>query len=298
MKKILLWIKAVRAPFFTASIIPVLVGGALSHREGIFQWPGLIFALLIVVANHAGANLLNDYFDAPGSDRINQSVTPFSGGSRLIQEGLATRRAYLTGALITYAGGLLLTIVLAISYYNLFILGLGILGMLLGVVYSATYTFGMGRGWGELAVGMAFGPCAVLGGYLLQTSQLSWGAFLAGIPVGLLIMGVLVLNEFPDLDADRTVGKRNWLVRAGDERRGVWIYLGIISLAYLTVLGGIFAGVFPVKILFSYSTLPLAVWILLKIWRYKGRVADLVPAMAGNIGLHFLTGLLICLGIW
>ncbi len=298
MKKILLWIKAVRAPFFTASIIPVLVGGALSHREGIFQWPGLIFALLIVVANHAGANLLNDYFDAPASDRINQSVTPFSGGSRLIQEGLATRRAYLTAALITYSGGLLLTIVLAISYYNLFILGLGILGMLLGVVYSATYTFGMGRGWGELAVGMAFGPCAVLGGYLLQTSQLSWGAFLAGIPVGLLIMGVLVLNEFPDLDADRTVGKRNWLVRAGDERRGVWIYLGIISLAYLTVLGGIFAGVFPVKILFSYSTLPLAVWILLKIWRYKGRVADLVPAMAGNIGLHFLTGLLICLGIW
>lgn len=298
MRKILLWIKAVRAPFFTASIIPVLVGGALSHREGLFQWPGLIFALLIVIANHAGANLLNDYFDAPGSDRINQSVTPFSGGSRLIQDGLATRQSYLTAAVIAYAGGLLVTIVLAISYFNLFILGLGILGLVFGVVYSATYTFGMGRGWGELAVGLAFGPCAVLGSYLLQTNQLSWGAFLAGIPVGLLIMGVLVLNEFPDLEADRKVGKLNWIVRAGNERRGVWIYLGIISLAYLTVLAGIFAGVFPVKIFFAYSTLPLAVWILLKTWRYKGRVAELVPAMAGNIGLHFLTGVLICVGIW
>lgn len=298
MRRILLWIKAVRAPFFTASTIPVLVGGALSHREGLFQWPGLIFALLIVIANHAGANLLNDYFDAPGSDRINQSITPFSGGSRLIQDGLATRRSYLTAALGTYSAGLLLTIVLAISYYNIFILSLGILGLILGVVYSATYPCGMGRGWGELAVGLAFGPCAVLGSYLLQTNHLSWGAFLAGIPVGLLVMGILILNEFPDLEADRTAGKRNWIVRSGGARKGVWIYLGIISLAYLTVLGGIVAGVFPAKILFAYSTLPLAVWILLKTWRYKGKVAELVPAMAGNIGLHFLTGLLITIGIW
>jgi 1,4-dihydroxy-2-naphthoate octaprenyltransferase len=298
MRKILLWLKAIRAPFFTASIIPVLVGAALSHREGVFQWPGLVFALLIVIAHHAGSNLLNDYFDAPGSDRINQSITPFSGGSRLIQDGLVARRSYLTAALATYSAGMLLTIVLAISYYNLFILVLGMMGMIFGIVYSATYTFGMGRGWGELAVGLAFGPFAVLGSYLLQTNHLSWGAFLAGIPVGLLVMGILILNEFPDLEADRTVGKRNWLVRAGDVKRGVWIYLGVICLAYLTVLAGIFAGVFPVKILFSYTTLPLAVWVLLKVSWYKGKVAELVPAMAGNVGLHFLTGLLICVGIW
>lgn len=298
MRNILLWIKAVRAPFFTASIIPVLVGAALSHREGFFQWQGLVFALLIVIAHHAGSNLLNDYFDAPGSDGINQSITPFSGGSRLIQDGLATRRSYLAAALAVYSVGMLLTIILAISYYNAFILVLGMLGMLLGIVYSATYTFGMGRGWGELAVGLAFGPFAVMGSYLLQTNHLSWGAFLAGIPVGLLVMGILILNEFPDLEADRRVGKRNWLVRAGDVKRGVWIYLGVISMAYLTVLAGIFAGTFPVKILFSYTTLPLAVWVFLKVSWYKGKVAELVPAMAGNVGLHFLTGLLICLGIW
>jgi 1,4-dihydroxy-2-naphthoate octaprenyltransferase len=298
MRKILLWLKAVRAPFFTASIIPVLVGVALSHREGMFQWPGLVFALLIVIANHAGANLLNDYFDALGSDKINQSITPFSGGSRLIQDGLVSRYSYLKAAIAVYAAGLLLSMILAIGYYNLYILIFGFLGLILGVVYSATYPFGMGRGWGELAVGLAFGPCSVLGSYLLQTNQLSWSAFLAGIPVGLLVMGILILNEFPDLEADRTVGKRNWIVRAGDVKRGVWVYLSIISLAYLTVLAGVFAGAFPVKILFAYSTLPLAIWVFLKACWYQGKVAELIPAMAGNIGLHFLTGLLICLGVW
>jgi len=298
MKNFLLWLKAMRAPFFTASLIPVMVGVAISHREGSFQWPGFIYALIIVLANHAGANLLNDYYDALGSDPINTSATPFSGGSRLIQKGLFSRRAYLRAAVIAYAIGLIISVFLALNYRNWLIPGLGVSGLLLGVAYSATYTFGMGRGWGELAIGAGFGPFAVLGSYLLQTNHLSWTAFLAGIPVGLLVMGILILNEFPDLEADRAAGKYNWIVRAGNIRRGVWIYLGTICLAYLTVLAGIFAGVFPVKILFSYSTLPLAIWIWLKTWRYKGKVAELIPAMAGNIGLHFLTGLLICVGIW
>jgi 1,4-dihydroxy-2-naphthoate octaprenyltransferase len=298
LSKILLWFKAVRAPFFTASIIPVLVGAALSHREGNFHILNLIYALIIVIAYHAGTNLLNDYCDASGSDPINHSVTPFSGGSRLIQAGILSREQYLKAALIAFSIGLLVTVLVAVNHRNQLILGIGGLGLILGVTYSAALTFGMGRGWGEPAVGMAFGPFAVLGSYLVQTNQLNWAAFLAGIPVGLLIMGVLVLNEFPDLEPDRAAGKRNWVVRAGNTRRGVWIYLAIISLAYFAVSAGVWAGVFPVRILFAYSTLPLAVWIWLKIRRYKGRVAELIPAMAGNIGLHLLTGLLICAGVW
>ncbi len=298
MKIVLLWLKAMRAPFFTASVIPVMVGAALSHREGFFDIQGLILTLMLVIAHHAGSNLLNDYYDATGSDPINQSVTPFSGGSRLIQEGVLPRQIYLRAAIVAYAIGLCITVFLAVNSGNLIILGIGTIGIILGVAYSATLTFGMGRGWGELAVGLAFGPFAVLGSYLVQSNHLSWVAFLAGIPVGLLIMGILVLNEFPDLEADRAVGKRNWVVRTGDVRRAVWIYLGIISLAYFTVLAGVVNGIFPVKILFSYITIPLAVWILLKIWRFKGKVAELIPAMIGNIGLHFFTGLLICLGVW
>lgn len=298
LKKLKYWLVATRAPFFTASIIPALVGAALAEREGFFKLSSLWFALLIVIFEHAGANLLNDYFDAAGSDLINQTPTPFSGGSRCIQKGIMAKDSFLKGSIYCYSFSLALAISLSILYEQPFILVLSTIGAILGVIYSLSWTFGMGRGWGELAVGLAFGPMATLGSYLLQTNVLTWHGFLVGIPVGFFIMGVLVLNQIPDYQADRDSGKRNWTVRAGGERRVVWIYLAIIAAAYLFVLVGIVTGVFPEHVLFSYSTIPLAIWICLKSWRYQGPVAELVPVLAGNIGLHFLTGLLIGLGLW
>ena len=297
-KKIKYLLVATRAPFFTASIIPALVGTSLAGREGFFELSSLGLALLIIIFEHAGANLLNDYYDATGSDLINQSPTPFSGGSRCIQKGILAKTSFLKGAIYCYSFSLAIATSLSILYEQPFILVLSITGVVLGVIYSLSWTFGMGRGWGELAVGIAFGPMATLGSYLLQTKVLTWQGFLVGIPVGFFIMGVLVLNQIPDYQADRDSGKRNWTVRAGGERRVVWIYLGTIVAAYLFVLIGIITKVFPEHVLFSYSTIPLAIWISLKSWRYQGQVAELVPVLAGNIGLHFLTGLLIGLGLW
>lgn len=298
LKNIKYWLVATRAPFFTASIIPVLVGAALAKREGVFRIWSLLFALVIVILEHAGANLLNDYCDAEGSDAINQTPTPFSGGSRCIQKGILSKAKCLKGSIFCYCVALFLAAALSISHRQPFILILSTLGAALGISYSLSWTFGMGRGWGELAVGLAFGPLAVLGSYLLQTNTVAWRGFGAGVPVGFLIMGVLILNQIPDYQADRTVGKRNWTVRAGGEHRVVWIYLAIITAAYLFVLIGILGGVFPEKVLFSYSTIPLAIWIILKSWRYQGPTAEIVPVLAGNIGLHSLTGLLIGLGLW
>jgi 1,4-dihydroxy-2-naphthoate octaprenyltransferase len=298
MNNIKLWLAAIRAPFFTASLIPVLVGAALSNRYGKFHFINLLFGLLILISCQAGANLINDYFDAAGSDRINNSPTPFSGGSRLIQQGRLSRSSYYKGAIIFYCAALTMIAVLTIIYRHPGILLLGISGIVIGIVYSARKTCGMGRGWGELAVGMGFGPLATAGSFLLQTNYLQPEAFLAGIPVGFLVMGILILNEFPDLEADRAVGKRNWIVRAGGGVKGVWIYLVVISLAYFTLVAGVFGGFFPAGILVSWSTIPLAVWILLKIKQYHGNVPEIIPALAGNIGLHFITGILITIGLW
>ncbi|MGE5607220.1 MAG: prenyltransferase [Bacteroidota bacterium] len=298
LKKIKYWLVATRAPFFTASVIPALVGAALAKREGVFSLWSLWFALVIVIFEHAGANLLNDYFDAEGSDLVNQTPTPFSGGSRCIQKGVLSKAKCLKGSTFCYSIGLSMAAFLSITHEQPFILILSMIGAALGISYSLSWTFGMGRGWGELAVGLAFGPLAVLGSYLLQTNTMAWKGFLAGVPVGFLIMGVLILNQIPDYQADRDAGKRNWTVRAGSEHQVVWIYLAIITAAYLFVLIGILSGIFPEQVLFSYSTIPLAIWIGLKSWRYQGPVAEIVPVLAGNIGLHSLTGLLIGIGLW
>lgn len=297
LHKIILWLRAARAPFFSASVIPVLVGVSLARQEGFFNLPLFLAALAAVVSNHAGANLLNDYYDAAGSDPINQKVTPFSGGSRLIQEGLLSRAAYLKAAYLAFAINLIITLTLSLFFRNAAIAFLGISGFILGVFYSVNRIYAMGRGWGEIAVGLAFGPIAVMGSYLFQTGRITWEALASGIPVGLLVMGILILNEFPDWDADRKVGKRNWIVRAGCGNRGVMVYIITITLAYLTVLGGVWSGLFPVRLLFSYATIPLAVWVGIKVWRFKNSVPEIIPALAGNIALHLITGILICVGL-
>ena len=244
IEKIKFWIKATRAPFFTASIIPVLVGTALAKHQGFFSLDDFIYALIIVVGEHAGANLLNDYCDAEGSDLINQNYSPFNGGSRCIQEGLLRKEVCLKASVCCYVMSVIPALALSLIRSQPAILILSLFGLMLGVAYSASWTYGMGRGWGELAVGIAFGPLAVLGSYLLQTGFLSWKGFWAGVPVGFLIMGVLVLNQIPDYQADRDSGKRNWTVKAGDERLAVWIYLAIITAAYTTVLTGVLGGFF------------------------------------------------------
>jgi 1,4-dihydroxy-2-naphthoate octaprenyltransferase len=297
MGRILLWIKAMRASFFSASLIPVMVGAALASRVTRLHWGTMVLSLLVVLGNHAGANMINDYYDALGSDAINQNVTPFSGGSHIIQQGLLPRNAFLHGTLLAYSIGLGIATGLTCYYGELLILVISLAGALLGLAYSVSCCYGMGRGWGELAVGIAFGPLAVMGSFLVQTGFLISEAFWAGVPVGFLIIGVLVLNQFPDREADGQVGKQNWIVRAG-ARRGVWIYLALISLAYLTIFIGVVVNLFPVKILFAYTTIPLAVWIVLETRRYYDKAPELVPALAGNIGLHLLTGLCMIVGLW
>lgn len=295
MVKILIWLRAIRAPILVAGLIPVLVGSALAAREGNFQIIALIYALIIVMSGQAGANLLNDYVDAEGSDRINTNYTPFNGGSRLIQDGILKRSASLRMALVAFVISLGTSGFVSFFYSNWLISLLGVIGVLLAIGYSSTFICGMAKGWGELMVGVAFGPLSVIGSYLLQTGTVDREAFLAGIPVAFFIMGVLILNQFPDITADALSGKRNWIVMLGIQK-GVWVYLVIIALAYLTLLGGVLTGIFPKTVLYSYMTIPLAVWVGLKLWRYRERVPELIPALAGNIGLHAIAGILITLG--
>lgn len=296
MEKIKLWLRAVRAPFLLAAVVPVLVGTSLAVREGFFSLTGMGCALLIILSSHAGSNMLNDYCDAKRSDAVNLNNTPFSGGSRLIQLGFLTRASYLRASLIAFGIALSTAVIASLIYGNGIILGLTVLGIFIGVGYSGVYICGMNRGWGELMVGTDFGPVSVMGSYLLQTNYISMQSLLAGIPVAFFIMGVLILNEFPDYKADLSVGKKNWIVSMGIQK-GVWIYLATIFMAYATITMSVILKIFPVQILYSYLTIPLAVWISLKLWRNREHTSQMIPVMAGNIGLHILAGLLFSIGL-
>jgi len=165
-----------------------------------------------IIGLHLGANLLNDYFDARGSDPINMRVTPFSGGSRAIQDGELAPRMVLSMAIFFFAIGFTIGIWL-ICLNRPLVIPIGLLGLGAGWAYSAPPLQLMSRGWGEAVIFFAFGPLVTLGTYYVMSGSLSWPAFAIGVPQGFFITGVIWINQFPDYEADRSANKRNLVVK-------------------------------------------------------------------------------------
>jgi len=130
------YIKALRAPFLTGSLIPVIIGAAYGFTDKHFSLLLFLITALGVAALHLAANLLNDYYDAKGSDPINVRLTPFSGGSRVIQNRQVAPWCVLSIAVFFYVLSLSAAIWLVFLGRPL-VLAIGLLGVAAGWAYSA-----------------------------------------------------------------------------------------------------------------------------------------------------------------
>lgn len=292
------WFKAIRVPFFTATIIPVILGSTLAwHQTDNFMWMRFWLTMLGALLIHAGTNLANDYFDHRwGNDRANLTPTPFSGGSRVIQEGLITPGSILSASLISFFLGGAIGLYLNFLSKGNAILILGIIGVFLGFFYTAK-PFRIGYGsLGELAVGIGFGPLMVMGSYYVQAQSLGFGVFLISIPVGILIAIVLFINEFPDYFADKSVGKKTMVVILG-KRKAVVLYHILLAAVYLFIILFVIFKYLPLACLMVLLSLPLALKAFIISKKNFDKIYELLPANAATIGLHSIIGLLLCAGI-
>ncbi len=139
------------------SIIPVIIGTAYAILEGKFIFVPFLITILGVGALHLGANLLNDYYDARGSDPINVRMTPFSGGSRVIQNGEIAPPIILVMSILFFALSLITAIWLTYIGRPL-VLIIGVLGLLAGWSYSSPPLQFMSRGWGEVVIFLPLAP--------------------------------------------------------------------------------------------------------------------------------------------
>jgi len=290
-------IRILRAPFFTAVIVPTLVGGALAWRDGDLHWGYWVLTLVGIVCINAAFDMSNDYFDhVPGTDDLNIASTPFSGGSRVIQEGIVTPRQMLIGSLIFYSVGCAIGVYLA-AVRGWAVLWLGIVGVFFAFFHNAppVRIYNLAPGLGELAVGVGCGPLVVLGAYYVQRQQLTLEALLVSIPVGFLIAAVLYINGFPDLEADRLAGKKTVVVAVGRER-AVAGYQALLVATYAWILVGVLARLFPPTLLLALLTAPLAWRAIRDARRFHSDIPRLIPVMAATIQVHLLTGLLLSMG--
>src|SRR6266446_4790852 len=280
-----LWLKAMRVPFLQATFVPIILGGVIAWETlRAFNWGTFLLTLLGASLIQIASNMFNDYFDfKSGNDLQVRHQNPFAGGGRILTAGLIKPSTHLivsTSCLIL--GSLTgFYLIFQLGLYQLFWFGL------IGVIPTYFY----------------FGPVMTVGAFYVQTRSLAGATvpLLASIPVGLLIAAVLWINEFPDMDADKAVGKKTLVLRLGYVR-SVAVYVGLLATSYFLVL--LYAvlkifGSFPIT---SYTTL-IALFSLpfalkaVRILRanYKDPHA-IIPANANTIILHLAFGVLAIVG--
>ena len=288
---------ALRPGFFPASVLPVLLGGILARRAGgVLHGPLLLLSLLAVVLVHASMNVLNDYFDyLNGTDNINASaLPPFSGGSGLMQAGLLSPGETLVYGICLGAAGSIVGLVIVVKAGPLVLL-IGLAGLLSGFFYSAPPLFFAGRGLGEAVVALDFGVLAVLGSWVVQGGAIRPEPVIAGLPLSFLIAGVLYMNEFPDMEADRRSAKLTLVVRLGRRRALRGFYL-IVAGAFLSLLAAVYLGYLARPCLLGLLALVPAVRACLVLRRTGGRGRALLPGIRAAISAHMLCGVLLIAG--
>ncbi len=294
MNKTKLYLREMRAPFFTATIVPILLGTAIAYNSAnAFDWFYFLLTFIGGLFLHAGANIINDYFDHKSqNDELNREfVRPFTGGSRMIQNKLLTANEVLAEAIICLAIGSLIGIYLAIKI-SLVILAIGAFGIFSAVFYVDPIIRLVGRGIGEIFVGLNFGVGMTFGAYFVQTGSFSWLPIIASLPVAILIAALLYINEFQDAKADAVVGKNHLVIRLG-KKRAVTGYVYQMLATYLIIVIGVVTDTLPPLTLIALLTLPLAIKAIKVAQENYEDSGKLVPANVSTIMNHLLTGVLL-----
>ena len=291
--KVLIWIQAMRAPFFTASIVPLVLGMAIVWNEHQIFDPVLGFlTLLSGVTIQAGTNLCNDYFDQK-ADNLNKDFTPFSGGSRMIQNQILGARQFLIASILCYVIGILTAIFLVIVTNGILLVFFLLVAVLLGIFYTAFPVRFSYRGLGEIAVFVGFGPLGVLSAYYIQVGHLNSNMLLiASVPIAILIAMVLFLNEFQDYEADKAAGKNTLVVSLGKET-SLKIYVTGMILAYISYFAIIIVQGFSLPFLLPFITIPLTIKAVSIATKHYTKIKELEPSNALTILIHFTFGFLI-----
>ncbi len=254
--------------------------------------PAATLTMFFALVAHAGANVINDYYDAKnGCDAANiDRVFPFTGGSRFIQNGVLSLRAtglfgYALLAMVIPAG-LWLT-----AHSAPGLIWIGLAGLAVGWAYSAPPLKLQSRGLGELGITAGW-LLVVVGSDFVQRRVFDFAPVAAGLGFALLVANVLYINQFPDVRADGVAGKRTLVVRLG-VAQARWGYAVIGVLCYGWVLAMVLVGRLPAAALVSLAPAAASLAAMNFLRRHAGEPQLLAPAIKMTIVAAALHGLLL-----
>jgi len=263
--KFKIWLLETRPQFLLLSVVLVLLGTAISCHQGHFDWLRFILTTLGLVLAHASVNILNDYFDyKSGIDRF----------------GLGC----LLAALLI---GIYLTVVSGWQLLPLVIVG----GL---VIYF--YTSYLAK-WlaGEIWAGLGLGTLPVLGTYFVQTGSYSLEALLPSLAAGFLTANLLLLNEFPDFEADKMGGRYHIVIALG-KKKACYLYAGLMAMTYLCIAASVVCKLMPPLTLIGLLSAPFALKAISTTFKHQDDLQKMIPAQGANVITVLSTNALLALG--
>jgi 1,4-dihydroxy-2-naphthoate polyprenyltransferase len=280
------WIAGARPRTLPAALAPVLVGtGAAAALDGA-DLPAALLALVVALALQVAVNYANDYSDGKrgtDADRV--------GPMRLVGSGAAAPRQVLIAAGLAFAAAAVAGLALA-ALSSWWLIAVGAICIAAAWAYTGgPFPYGY-RALGEVFVFVFFGPVAVVGTTYVQTDTLPGLAFAVAVPIGLLIVAILVVNNLRDIDGDALVGKRTLAVLLGDRATRL-AYVGLLAVAFATILA---VGVTRPWVLIGLLAVPLAVPPARTVLG-GGRGPALIAALQGTGLLTLATGILLGAGL-
>jgi len=285
----------IRAPFLLLAVVLGFLGASVAWYEhqkyaepfdlGYAFLAG--FGLLIA---HACVNIWNEYFDYRSKVDFRTPRTPFSGGSGALPAGLMTEKQALCLGIITLAVAAAIGIFFTVAT-DILLLPLLIGSGIIIIIYTPII---LKMGYPEWAAGLGLGTLPVIGAYFVHGGEYHASALIAAIPSGILVHNLLLLNEIPDADADKSVGRRTLPIVLG-RRNAAIVYSALMIVMYLWIIGAVRWGDMPSFTLLGLLTLPLGFKAIRGGFQFA-EMNKLVPALANNVFVVLLTQLLMGIG--
>ncbi|WP_417520759.1 prenyltransferase [Marinobacter sp.] len=287
-------VRASRPNFLILAPLCVGLGVAVAWQQG--SPPALLDTLLVFVGAllaHAAVNLLNEYEDFVSGLDLITSRTPFSGGSGALPETPGAAKRVLVAALGTLA------LVVLIGLYFLCQRGLPMLVLgTAGVVLVLTYTRWITRSplLCLFAPGMGFGPVMILGTLVALGARLDATAITVSVISLLLVSELLLINQIPDAEADRKIGRRHLVITLGT-RAAARLVSALFLSGYAVLVVGIVTGWLPLPSILSLATAPFALWLVWKLPGALNQPDSLNTLLGTNVAILLATLALLIVGL-
>ncbi|NNF98067.1 MAG: prenyltransferase [Desulfobacteraceae bacterium] len=295
MKTLKLLLGPVRLPFLQLTPACVAVGiGTAFWQTRELNWIHVLLVMIGAVSAHVSVNVFNEYFDFTSGLDAKTARTPFSGGSGVLPEhpelaGPALFLAWTTFLVTAFVG----------LYFTLFqgwlLLPVGLLGLLLIVTYTIWWAYHPLVCL--IAPGLGFGILMVMGTHFALTGTFTWTAFVAALVPSFLVSNLLLLNQFPDVEADQYIGRKHFPITIGRKFSGR-IYGALLLMAYLAIVIGVLTELLPVFSLISLITVIIGWFAFQGVRKNAENIPSLISSMGMNVVINLFTPVLLAVGLF